>query len=116
MTPRWIAPLAIAASLGAGVASAGVGGGQASRVGVIVDLTRGPDAAAVRAARADVASLRERGVDAELRVTHSPSESVAVVATLATRGARTLITRGVDEATVLAPLHDVRPGVRVVRR
>jgi hypothetical protein len=112
---RWILSIALAAALGAGVASAGVAGDGPSRVGVLVDTTRGPDAAALRAARADVARLRARGVDAELRVTRSPSQTLAAAATLATRGAGTLIVRDVAPGT-LAPLERRVPGVELVRR
>src|SRR4051812_34630228 len=83
------APLrALVAVLAVGVAGTGVavaGGGSAAsqpRVGVIVDGTRGFDAAAVAAARSDVDSLRRRDVGAELRVTRTPSESLAAAATL----------------------------------
>src|SRR4051794_15559051 len=96
--------ITLVAWLGAGAASAGVAGQDPVRVGVIVDTTRGPDAAAVGAARADVRRLRAAGVEAELRITHSPSESLAAAATLATRGAATLVVRDVDPESVLAPV------------
>ena len=112
---RRLLPLALAASLGAGVASAGVGDDR-PRYGVLVETTRGPSPAAVAAARADVARLRARGLDAELRVTRSPSESLSAAATLATRGATTLVTRGADEARVLAPVRRGHPRLRIVRR
>src|SRR4051812_45680198 len=103
MTFRWIILTALLASLGAGVASAAVSGDEPGRVGVIVDTTQGPDDVALRAAEHDVARLRAEGVGAELRVTRTPSESLAAAATLTTRGARTLIVRHVDRAT-LEPL------------
>ena len=110
--PRSLLALLLAGSLGTGAAFAGTTSDRPARVGVIVDGTRGYDRAAVNAARADVA----RRDNAELRVTRSPSESLAAAATLVTRGARTLIVYGVDDAAVLAPIRDAHPGVRIVRR
>ena len=123
MTVRSITlPLALAASLWAGVAAAGDGPrgdrGAAARggVGVLVDTTRGPQPAAVTAARSEVARLRARGVDAELRVTRSPSETLAAATTLVTRGATTIVALDADAASALTPLEAARPGLRVVRR
>jgi hypothetical protein len=108
MTRRWILPLALAASCGAGVASAGTAGHPGRSVGVIVDTTKGFDRAAVRAAQADVARLRASGVGAELRVTRSPSQTVAAAATLVTRGAHTLVTRNVARSELRPLAADVR--------
>lgn len=91
-------------------ASAGAGSGAGS-VGVIVDTTRGPDVAMLRAARAEVART-----GAALRVTRSPSESVAAAATLVARGATTIVTYGVAGDAVSGPLGRSRPDVRVVPR
>lgn len=106
----------MAVVMGGGVAAASGGGGEPPRAGVIVETTAGPDAGAVRAGRAEVARLRAAGFDAELRVTRSPSESLAAAATLVTRGAATLHTFAVDEDAALRPLAERRPGVRLVRR
>ena len=116
MTSRSIPLLAAAALLGASVASAGTAGSRPAGVGVLVETTGGAHAAEIRAARADVARLRARGVDAQLRVTRSPSESLAAGATLVTRGAGTLITRDVAEAAAIVPLQHRLPELRVVRR
>jgi hypothetical protein len=111
---RWILPIATAASLGAAVASAGTGGAEPLRTGVLVETTSGTGQ--VAAARADVRALRERGVDAELRIARSPSEALAAAATLATRGATTLVTRGVSETAVLRPLARRHASLEIVRR
>src|SRR5690349_18903013 len=115
MTRSLIIPIAVAASFGAAVASAGTGGGDTPlRAGVLVETTSGTGQ--VPAARADVRALRARGVDAELRIARSPSEALAAAATLATRGATTLVTRGVSEGAVLRPLAERRPDLEIVRR
>ena len=93
----------------AGVATGEAGdGAPATRpaVGVLVEQTRGADPAQLRAARAEVGRIREAGGDAQLRVTRSPSESVAAAATLVARGAGRLTTYGVTDPAVLAPLRD----------
>lgn len=107
-------PLLAAATLGAGAAVAGTP--PEPGVGVLVETTRGADPAVLRAAEAEVATLRARGADAELRVARSPSESLAAAATLVTRGAGRLIVRGVDERAVLDPLRAVHPRLRIERR
>jgi hypothetical protein len=108
---RAVLAVAAAATLGAGIASAGTVGDRQD-VGVLVDTTAGPDAPAIARARAEVARLRAAGAEAQLRVTRSPSETVAAAATLATRGATTLIVHGVRPG-LLAPLG---PGIRLIER
>ena len=85
-------------------------------VNAIVDATQGYDHAAVAAARADVGRLKARDVEAQLRVTRSPSETLAAATTLVTRGATTLIVRHVDAGRLLAPLQRSHPGLRIVVR
>src|SRR3954452_9909103 len=112
MTRHLIIPIAVAASFGAAVASAGTGASDAPlQTGVLVETTSGTGQ--VPAARADVRALRARGVDAELRIARTPAEPLAAAATLATRGATTLVTRGVSEDAVLRPLADRRPGLEI---
>lgn len=105
--------VALLATAGVGAAVAGTPGTPGT--GVLVELTRGPDPAAVRAAQAEVARLRSRGTDAELRVARSPSEALGAAVTLATRGAGRLVVHGVSEDAVLAPLLRARPGLQVDR-
>jgi hypothetical protein len=69
-------------------------------VGVVVDQTRGADPRAVADARRDVARLRASGTPAELRVTHSPAQTLAAASTLVVRGADRLVTYGADHAAV----------------
>ncbi len=93
----------------AGVATGEAGDGAPatpSPVGVLVEQTRGADQAQLRAARAEVQRIRARGADAQLRVTRSPSESVAAAATLVARGAGRLVTYGVTDPALLGPLRD----------
>ncbi len=104
---RWIAlTLAFAAGLATGETDGTPApvraGGPA--VGVIVDQTRGADARAVADARREVARLRAGGTPAELRVTHSPAQTVAAASTLAFRGADRLVTYGATHAAVAEAL------------
>jgi ABC-type sugar transport system substrate-binding protein len=108
--------LVLAATLVTGIAFAGGPSEPEPRAGVIVDGTSGLDLAALAAAKADVKRLRANEVTAELRVTRTPSESLAAAATLAARGATTLIVRGVDARSVLAPLQRSHPGLHIVVR
>lgn len=102
-------PVALTAALGAPER-------PAPAVGVLVETTAGGAyAAAVPEARAAVAGARRRGGAVQLRAPTSPSDSLAAAATLATRGARTLIVVGADEAAVVGPLRTRSPGVRIIR-
>ncbi len=97
--------LAFLAGVATGEAGDGAPGTRPS-VGVLVDQTRGADAAQLRAARVQVRRIRAGGGDAELRVTRSPSESVAAASTLVARGAGRLVTYGVTDPALLGPLRD----------
>ncbi len=105
---RWIAlTLAFAAGLATGQgAPARSDRDAAPRVGVLVDQTRGEDARTVAVARAQVARLERRGVEAELRVARSPSASLGAAAALVTRGAGRLVVYGVRDPGPLAPLRE----------
>ncbi len=100
---RWIAlTLAFAAGLATGEtdgASTPIRAGGPT-VGVVVDQTRCTDSRAVAEARREVARLRASGTPAELRVTHSPAQTLAAASTLVVRGADRLVTYGADHAAV----------------
>ena len=74
------------------------------RVAVVVDTPNGPDAKLLASAQQALASAEAGGAEAQLRVTHSPTEQLAVTHYLAAKGYDAIVGVGLDRTIAVDPV------------
>jgi basic membrane lipoprotein Med (substrate-binding protein (PBP1-ABC) superfamily) len=113
---RWLAVPAIAALalVAASFVFAAASETPASpRVLVVVDASKGPQPAAVAGATAAVRDAERAGLDAQLRVTRTPTEQLSVTHYFAAKGYDLVVGVGLDRRIAVDPVVARFPALRV---
>jgi hypothetical protein len=77
---------------------------QPKRIAVVVDTATGPDPALIERAERTIAAADASGAQAQLRVTHSPTEQLSVTHYLAAKGYDAIIGVNLDRAIAVDPV------------
>ena len=77
---------------------------QPTRIAVVVDTANGPDPALVARAEKALEAANARGAQAQLRVTHTPTEQLSVTHYLAAKGYDAIVGVGLDRSTAIDPV------------
>jgi hypothetical protein len=84
------------------------------RIAVVVDTAGGPNPALVARAETVLATARARsGADAQLRVTHTPTEQLSVTHYLAAKGYDAIVGVGLDRDVAVDPVAAKYPGTTI---